>query len=134
MKVCRTCGESKPFSAFHKRAASKDGLQAKCKECNSGAVASWAKNNPGKAAQRAQNRRAKKLAADSGCWFARAQYVDLIRTEPCSFCGTSKSEVDHIDPLTISGDDSWQNLGTACRSCNARKGTMSLLDFLLLSP
>mgnify|MGYP003678747225 CR=1 FL=1 len=33
MKVCRMCGEEKPFTKFHKRKDSKDGLQLKCKPC-----------------------------------------------------------------------------------------------------
>ena len=33
-KQCYNCGKSKDISAFSKRAASKDGLQNKCKECN----------------------------------------------------------------------------------------------------
>lgn len=34
MKVCTECGETKPRSEFHKRAASSDGLQFVCKPCN----------------------------------------------------------------------------------------------------
>ena len=32
-KSCRKCGETKPRSEFHRRAASKDGLQFYCKAC-----------------------------------------------------------------------------------------------------
>lgn len=33
MKTCKTCGEDKAEEEFHKRAASSDGLAAKCKTC-----------------------------------------------------------------------------------------------------
>ena len=33
MKTCNTCGKKKTESEFYKRAASKDGLASKCKEC-----------------------------------------------------------------------------------------------------
>lgn len=33
MKHCGTCGTDKPEDQFHKRAASPDGLAAKCKDC-----------------------------------------------------------------------------------------------------
>ena len=34
MKKCSNCGELKPFSEFHKKKCSKDGLQSQCKMCN----------------------------------------------------------------------------------------------------
>lgn len=33
-KLCRSCGETKPFSEFHKQAKAKDGLQFRCKTCD----------------------------------------------------------------------------------------------------
>ena len=34
VKKCSNCGELKPFSEFHKKKCSKDGLQSQCKMCN----------------------------------------------------------------------------------------------------
>ena len=34
-KTCNTCGVAKPRAAFHRRAASSDGLQSRCKDCES---------------------------------------------------------------------------------------------------
>ncbi len=33
MKTCNCCGVEKPFSDFHKKAASRDGHRSKCKSC-----------------------------------------------------------------------------------------------------
>ena len=33
-KICQQCGKNKSIDEFSKRAASKDGLQPKCKACN----------------------------------------------------------------------------------------------------
>jgi 5-methylcytosine-specific restriction endonuclease McrA len=42
----------------------------------------------------------------------------------CQYCGRSDVPltVDHVLPLSKSGGDSWENLVTACVSCNNRKG------------
>ena len=38
-KVCRKCGRELPLSEFHKKSASKDGLQDYCKQCSSKSAA-----------------------------------------------------------------------------------------------
>jgi len=42
----------------------------------------------------------------------------------CQYCGTKGSPltVDHIMPKVRGGQDSWENLTTACVSCNNKKG------------
>lgn len=44
MKICTNCQETKPYDAFNKRTASKDGLSPICKPCNKALkqVAYWA--------------------------------------------------------------------------------------------
>jgi 5-methylcytosine-specific restriction endonuclease McrA len=47
----------------------------------------------------------------------------------CVYCGNRKKEdltLDHVIPRSQGGKSSWQNLVTACRSCNARKSDFSL--------
>lgn len=47
----------------------------------------------------------------------------------CQYCGTHRSDLrgrrfltrDHIKPISRGGDNSWQNVVTACSSCNHRK-------------
>lgn len=41
----------------------------------------------------------------------------------CQYCGSIKNlTIDHIIPKSRCGDNSWQNLTTACVSCNTHKG------------
>lgn len=42
----------------------------------------------------------------------------------CQYCGSQTEELtlDHVIPRRLGGKHSWENLVTACRSCNHRKG------------
>ena len=54
--------------------------------------------------------------------FARDSYS-------CQYCGTHRRDLkgrrfltrDHVRPISRGGDNSWQNVVTACSSCNHRK-------------
>jgi hypothetical protein len=52
-KKCSKCGEVKPVSEFHKRAASKDGYATRCKVCKKAENKAYRKTEKGKA-QRAK--------------------------------------------------------------------------------
>lgn len=59
------------------------------------------------------------------------EFVPVLRADPCAYCGEAGSVIDHIVPLAEGGEHDVSNLTGACRSCNARKRTRSLLRFLL---
>lgn len=59
------------------------------------------------------------------------EFVDILRHDPCSYCGGPAGHIDHIEPLAFGGENSWENLAAACKSCNSKKKTKSLLMFLL---
>jgi 5-methylcytosine-specific restriction endonuclease McrA len=41
----------------------------------------------------------------------------------CQYCGTKRElTIDHVVPRARGGVDTWVNLVTACKKCNARKG------------
>ena len=46
----------------------------------------------------------------------------------CLYCGNRFQEVwlsrDHVHPISRGGEDSWTNVVTACKRCNARKGSL----------
>lgn len=47
----------------------------------------------------------------------------------CQYCGSFKNlTVDHVIPTSKGGKDVWTNLVAACRSCNERKGGLTLKE------
>ena len=43
--------------------------------------------------------------------------------QECQYCGTRRDlTLDHVMPSSRGGQHSWQNLVTACKRCNAKKG------------
>lgn len=51
--------------------------------------------------------------------FARDQYT-------CQYCGAQPGRgdltLDHVVPRSLGGETKWENVVTACRACNQRKG------------
>lgn len=58
----------------------------------------------------------------------------------CQYCGKhyspDKLTLDHVIPVSRNGRDSWNNVVTACKKCNHRKGNFLLgeIDMHLLNP
>ena len=55
----------------------------------------------------------------------------------CLYCGCDCSDafvltVDHLVPLSLRGEDRTENLIVACKTCNTRRGSMPIDDFLAL--
>ena len=46
----------------------------------------------------------------------------------CQYCGDSQGEltIDHIVPRSRDGKSTWENVVTACRPCNLKKGNRTL--------
>ena len=40
----------------------------------------------------------------------------------CAYCGGSANTIDHVQPRSRGGADSWENLVACCHECNHRKG------------
>jgi hypothetical protein len=55
-----------------------------------------------------------------------------LREDACAYCGApTGGTVDHIEPRSAGGSNRVHNLTGACPICNGRKGSWSLLLFLL---
>lgn len=46
----------------------------------------------------------------------------------CAYCGQRGTTVDHIVPRSRGGSNKWDNLITACRTCNAAKDDKLLVE------
>lgn len=42
----------------------------------------------------------------------------------CAYCGKAAHTIDHVQPKSRGGADSWENLVAACLRCNNAKGTI----------
>jgi 5-methylcytosine-specific restriction endonuclease McrA len=93
----------------------------------------WQKANPDAVNAHAHKRRARKIGAPGHFtpkeWSARVKEF----ASACAYCGrhASRLEQEHVVPLMSGGTNYIDNVVPACRSCNARKGTDSLLLFLV---
>jgi 5-methylcytosine-specific restriction endonuclease McrA len=89
----------------------------------------WRARNPEKA--RVQDRR-QRLRRDVGLNQFALMVTDILRADPCSYCGEPLPiHIDHIHPMAHGGASDWSNLTAACERCNKRKSTKPLLRFLL---
>jgi len=63
----------------------------------------------------------------------RESWPEILYRDPCPYCGMWKPRMnrDHVVPKALGGENSLTNIVGACRCCNSRKGTTSLLHFLL---
>lgn len=78
-----------------------------------------------------ENRRAAKakMSQVSG---ETAEYVAILRGDPCVYCGAPMKHIDHIVAFSLDGPTEWTNLAPACLPCNVRKSKRSVLGFMLL--
>lgn len=58
------------------------------------------------------------------------RYLNALALDPCAYCGQPATDLDHIQPKGA-GVDSWDNLTSACGTCNKRKQRVTLLGFML---
>jgi hypothetical protein len=57
-------------------------------------------------------------------------YYQVLRHDPCAYCGGPAGHIDHIEPRAFGGANHWGKYTAACQSCNASKGDKSLVGFL----
>lgn len=90
----------------------------------------WARNrNPAKRRQWNIYNRVRRAGAKFTD--AAKEYTLIIEADPCVYCGGLCEHVDHIDPLARGGTGDWDNITSACASCNISKGDRPILQFLL---
>ena len=46
----------------------------------------------------------------------------------CAYCSKSANTVDHVQPKSKGGADSWENLVARCLKCNNKKGDKTLAE------
>jgi 5-methylcytosine-specific restriction endonuclease McrA len=95
----------------------------------------WRKRNPAKVQAMWTRRKALKRHAPVNDLTADQiqQRFDEFNWH-CAYClkPFEDLEVEHTQPLSKGGSNTLSNIIPACRSCNARKGAKTLLEFLAL--
>lgn len=158
LRICTKCQEEKPLDQFPKQKGRPDGRRPDCKKCHASyRRRNYAKkrsqyreyqrsyserhrdvvvkrNREKRARWREKNRELHRQEArrrylgknDLACEFA-----EILRCDPCCYCGSQHEHVDHIVPISQGGESSWDNLTSACQSCNNKKIDKPMLLFLL---
>lgn len=84
----------------------------------------WNKNNKEKFYRHVyKSQMSKKVSKKGGSsYLILDKEIDRIYSMPCFFCGTTENiTIDHIIPISRSGNHSIGNLQPLCRSCNSKK-------------
>lgn len=126
-KSCTRCGVEKPLSEFYKAKRGLYGTRSQCKRC-----VSDDRNAYGKRIRQEQPDTARKWRRDQylrNREWERLAYFD----NRCAYCHAPLKQdgQDHIVPLSVGGDHTLDNVVPACRSCNARKNSLSLVECLM---
>jgi 5-methylcytosine-specific restriction endonuclease McrA len=120
-KRCPRCGETKPRALFAPAKHTTDGRQGYCKAC----MREYQAKHRGTTLKAMRAREQARIAKQDD-----DQYLALVRSDPCSYCGEPSDTLDHIVPRYVDDDDDWSNLTAACMRCNTGKGRNSLLVYL----
>jgi 5-methylcytosine-specific restriction endonuclease McrA len=140
VKRCRICGAEKPLDEMVWVARKRRGRvepsrpTTTCKVCNRAHAKAWREQNPERrknAPAIAAYKRRQKKQRRYGMTADALDYAEILRRDPCAYCGGSSGHADHIDPVSKSGPSTWDNLTAACKSCNSRKKAKPLLLALL---
>jgi len=97
----------------------------------------YSQTEQGKEVRRQIKLKRRKLKKESLCNLTASEWLEIKEKfgHKCAYCRKKGPLTqDHLIPLSKGGDHSKENVVPACRSCNSRKGTKSLPDFLKKYP
>lgn len=137
-KLCKTCGETKPVTAFRLREEAKDGYAYRCKTCQAAAGREYVKRYAADPEWR-EKRRAHNAAYHQATWAKRAdvRHWSQIRAkygiEPADYraileaqghaCAICKGQPSRTKRLHIDHDHVTNHVrGLLCDSCNLALG------------
>ena len=131
-QTCSGCGLSKPAEDFGWRRRKTTKRNTRCRACENERLRKWREGNPQKYLKHRQRTRAERKNATPrpSLRKSRAVYAEILRGDPCAYCGGPMKQIDHITAKNRGGYDAWHNLTAACAECNNAKQDQSLLLYL----
>lgn len=130
---CYSCRTDRPLTEFAPDKTKASGRTSICKACDREKAHRTYAAKRGAATKRHVERGAATVLPGLDPVLRRTcsrEYRAALRADPCAHCGELAGTLDHITPRSAGGGDSWENLTASCLSCNARKGTNTLLHTL----
>ncbi len=88
----------------------------------------WRAKNAAKLTAYKQSRRTREGGPPAG---EVVEWMAILRSDPCSYCGGPGGSVDHVQPVLFGGRTEVNNLASTCRPCNSSKGSKPLLAWLV---
>ena len=157
-KACTKCLAWQPLESFRAMTRGKwfDGRNTRCKGCEGeyqktperkawhaenyvkhateiqARVRAWQLANPEKDKANRRRMSAKRRGwKGEGPGITAAQITFLFEAYGfrCAYCGAPAETLDHVHPLALGGEHSFENQVPACISCNSRKGKMLPADW-----
>lgn len=138
-KWCPDCEQHLPREYFHRASSSADGLQGRCKACQSAREAAYLRTPAGRASRkgRDQRRRARErnLPTDGTGprdWAAHAEEIEDFECHLCGGALEADDEIhwDHLDPISTGTTGTvLHNMHAAHAECNLRRGNRSLEEW-----
>lgn len=124
-KVCSKCGKEKPVSEFYRRTASKDGLNASCKECTKKAAAErrerQRKSMVLEDARRADAQKRRNLQRLYGISLEEYEKMFYEQGRCCAICRRAADDFDR--DLAVDHDHNTGKVrGLLCPDCNRGLG------------
>lgn len=124
------------FPCGHPRVAGNLTPRQQCRVCHIDRAAKSYREN-GKSSKGSREKLRERLRIQKQCLReeradpATADYVRIIKQDPCSYCGGPGGTRDHVIPTAAGGPNRWENYTGACLSCNVGKNDKPLLTYLL---
>lgn len=132
---CKSCKSSKYKEWAENNSERNKTRQAEWKRENRDQLAAyqreWTANNLDRAREinRRKYHKRRSLTKDTmipGIW----KLLIEAYGEACLKCGSDDIlTIDHIKPIALGGDNSFENLQILCKSCNSSKGHRSCVDY-----
>jgi 5-methylcytosine-specific restriction endonuclease McrA len=118
---------------FNLKRREKEKLRLSVKGQEDGVV-TYKKKNPGLELCKALHKRAigiPNAIIDTSCKpQALVVWYEERLNQPCCYCGSPSTSIDHIEPLSRGGKHSTKNLQVICWPCNRAKAAMSNEEYL----